>query len=204
MSSTTIVRVKSSFKAKVLVVGASDSGKNSFCSNYSDNFSRKFRETIGVDIYIREETRADGKITTLSCWNCAPQKKFHYYYSKFFRGALGALVFFDVSNKESYDETKKWIDRVRKHIDGIPIILIGNKIDLERKVSYEEAFQFANQERLAAYIETSVKLNINTSETFSLLNEIIFDFIRSGKSVFNVKNLNPSIKLKIDALRKDY
>ena len=204
MSSTTLVKVKSSFKLKVLVVGAANSGKNSFCSKFTDNFSKKFRETIGVDIYIREETGANGQVMTFSCWNCAPQKRFHYCYSKFFRGALGAYILFDVSNRESFREVKNWINEVRRYVNGIPIILIGNKIDLEREVSYDEAFQYANEEKLAAYIETSTKDNVNISETFSLLNDIIYDFIRSGESVFNKDNLDPSIKLKIDALRNDY
>jgi small GTP-binding protein len=204
MSSTTLVKVKTSFKLKVLVVGAANSGKNSFCSKYSDNFSKKFRETIGVDIYIREETGSHGQVMTFSCWNCAPQKRFHHYYSKFFRGALGALILFDLSRRESYNEIKNWIEKIRKYVDGIPIILIGNKVDLERKVSYEESFQFADQEKLAAYIETSAKSDINISETFSLLNDIICDFIKSGESIFNVEALNPSTKLKIDALRNNF
>jgi len=204
MSSTTSVKVKSSLKVKVLVLGAANSGKNSFCSKFTDNFSKKFRETIGVDIFIREETRLNGQITTFSCWNCAPQKKFHYYYSKFFRGAQGAFILFDVSNRESYEEIKNWINEVRKHVDGIPIILIGNKIDLERKVFYDEVLQYANEKNLAAYIEISAKDNINISEAFRLLNEIIYDFIRSGERVFNTDDMDPSIKLKIDALRFDY
>ena len=204
MSSTTLVKVRSSFKSKVLVIGNANTGKNSFCSKYSDNFSKKFRETIGVDIYIREETGANGQFMTFSCWNCAPQKRFHYCYSKFFRGALGAFILFDVNNLESFKDVKNWINEVRKHVNGIPIILIGNKIDLERKVFYDEALQYANEKKLAAYIETSVKDNINISETFSLLNDIIYDFIRSGESVFNPDVMDPSIKLKIDALRYDY
>jgi small GTP-binding protein len=204
MSSSTLVKVKSSFKLKILVVGAANSGKHSFCSKYSDNFSQKFRDIIGVDIYVREETRADGQVTTFSCWNCAPQKKFHYYYSKFFRGALGALILFDISDRGSYEEVEYWINEVRKYIDGIPIILIGNKVDLERKVAYEDVLQFANQKKLAAYIETSTKDDVNISVTFSLLNDIIYNFIRSGESVFNTDDLDPSIKLKIDALRNNY
>lgn len=203
MSSSTLAKVKSSFKLKILVVGAANSGKHSFCSKYSDNFSQKFRDIIGVDIYVREETRADGQLTTLSCWSCAPQKRFHYYHSKFFRGALGALIFFDISDRESYEKVKYWINEVRKYVDGIPIILIGNKVDLERKVTYEDAFQFANQKKLAAYIETSTKDDVNISVTFSLLNDIIYNFIRSGESVFNTDDLDPSIKLKIDALRNN-
>lgn len=204
MSSTTLVKVKSSFKLKIIVVGAVNSGKSSFCSKYSNNFRQKFREVIGVDISIREETQENGQKVTFCCWNCAPQEKFHNYYSTFFRGALGALVFFDVSNRESYEEIKDWILRIRENVDGIPIFLIGNKIDLEQQVSYEEAFHFAKQENLAGFIETSTKNNINISETFNLLNEIIYDFIKSGESTFKVDHLDPSIKLKINALRVDY
>ena len=204
MSISTLVKVKSSFKLKVLVVGAANSGKNSFCSMCSNNFTKKFREIIGVDIFVRDESQEDGKKITYCFWNCSPKEKFHHCYSKFFRGAIGALVFYDVSNRESYEEIKDWILRLRENFDGIPIFLIGNKIDLERKVSYKEALQFANQENLVAFIETSAKKRINISETFSLLNEIIYDFAKSGENIFNANHLDPSIKLKIDALRVDY
>ena len=204
MSISTLVKVKSSFKLKVLVVGAANSGKYSFCSMCSNNFTHKFREIIGVDIFVRDESQEDGKKITYCFWNLSPREKFHHCYSKFFRGAIGALVFFDVSNRESYEEIKDWISRLKENIDGVPIFLIGNKIDLERKVTYEEAFQFANQENLVAYIETSAKKRINISGTFSLLNAVIYDFANSEEIRFNANNLDPSIKLKIDALRIDY
>ena len=202
MSLAALVKVKSTYKIKILVVGSKNSGKTSFCSKYSDSFSKRFRETIGVDIFVKEELLPDGKFATLSCWNCASQKRFNSSQSLFFRGALGAFVLFSVNDLESYVVAKKYIEDIRKLINGIPILLIGNKIDLEseRQVSYNEVKEYANKLKLAGYIETSTKDDINISKAYAVLSEIIYIYLRSGRKEFDVNSLDLKIRNKIDDL----
>ncbi|MBY9017676.1 MAG: GTP-binding protein [Candidatus Lokiarchaeota archaeon] len=202
MSLAALVKVKSSFKLKILVVGSANSGKTSFCSKYSDSFSQRFRETIGVDIFVKEELLPDGKFATLSCWNCASQKRFNSSQSLFFRGALGAFVLFSVNNLESYEVAKRYIEDIRKRVNSIPILLIGNKIDLEseRRVNYYEVKEYANKLKLAGYIETSTKDDINISKAYAVLSEIIYIYLRSGIKEFDVDILDPNIRNKIDDL----
>ncbi|MHA1105732.1 MAG: Rab family GTPase [Promethearchaeota archaeon] len=202
MSLAALVKVKSSYKIKILVVGSKNSGKTSFCSKYSDSFSKRFRETIGVDIFVKEELLPDGKFATLSCWNCASQKRFNSSQSLFFRGALGAFVLFSVNDLESYGVAKKYIKDIRKLVNGIPILLIGNKIDLEneRQVSYNEVKEYANKLKLAGYIETSTKDDINIAKAYAVLSEIIYLYLRSGRKEFDVNSLDSKIRNKIDNL----
>ena len=202
MSLAALVKVKSSFKLKILVVGSVNSGKTSFCSKYSDSFSKRFRETIGVDIYVKEELLPDGKIATLSCWNCATHKRFHSSQSFFFRGALGAFVLFSVNDLESYGLAKKYIEDIRTHVNGIPILLIGNKIDLEneRQVNYNEVKEYTKKLKLAGYIETSTKDDVNILKAYAVLSEIVYLYLRSGNKEFDVNSLDLKIRNQIDDL----
>ena len=202
MSLAALVKVKSTYKLKILVVGSANSGKSSFCSKYSNSFSNRFRETIGVDIYVKDELLPDGKFATLSCWNCASNKKFHSSQSIFFRGALGAFVLFSVNNINSYNIAKRYVKEIREQIDGIPILLVGNKIDLEhqRKVKYNDAKLFAKNQNLAGYIETSAKEDINISKAYAVLSEIVYQFLRSGEKEFDIDNLDIEIRKKIENL----
>lgn len=110
---------------------------------------------------------------------------------------------FDITNLESFKEVKLWVLSVRKYINNIPIILMGNKVDLnyKRVITYEEAKKFAEKEKFAAYIETSVKENVNIIETLELLNDMIYYRLKSGKKTFNPSNLDNSLKLKINNLK---
>jgi len=202
MSLATLVKVRSSFKLKILVVGSANSGKTSFCSKYSNSFSQRFRETIGVDIYVKDELLPDGKFVTLSCWNCASQEKFYSSYSTFFRGALGAFVLFSVNDLESFRVAKKYIEEIRTRINGIPILLIGNKVDLEkeRQVDYNQAKEYAHKLNLAGYIETSTKEDINISKAYAVLSEIVYFYIHSGRKEFDINNLDLKTQKKIDEL----
>jgi small GTP-binding protein len=182
MSLAALVKVKSSYKLKILVVGSANSGKTTFCSKYSDSFSKRFRETIGVDIYVKEELLPNGKFATLTCWNCASHKRFYSSQSFFFRGALGAFVLFSVNDLKSYEVAKQYIGDIRKIVNGIPILLIGNKIDLEneRKISYRDVMDYSKKVDLAGYLETSSKDDINVAKAYTSLSEFIYLFLQSG------------------------
>lgn len=192
-----------SYKVKILILGSVNSGKSLLSSKYTLGFTHSSKYSIGVDISVKDFTLPNGEKITNICWTFAPQERFQYYWSKFFRGALGAIILFDITNLESFKEVKLWVLSVRKYINSIPIILMGNKVDLnyKRAITYEEAKKFAEKEKFAAYIETSVKENVNIIETLELLNEIIYYHLKSGKETFNPTDLDKSLKIKINNLK---
>ncbi|TKJ26970.1 MAG: hypothetical protein CEE42_03880 [Promethearchaeota archaeon Loki_b31] len=192
-----------SYKVKILILGSANSGKSLLSSKYTLGFTHSSKYSIGVDISVKDFTLPNGERITDTCWTFAPQARFQNYWSNFFRGALGAIILFDITNPESLKEVKLWVFSVRKHINCIPIILMGNKVDLnyKRAITYEEAKKFAEKEKFAAYIETSVKENVNIIETLELLNEIIYYHIKSGKETFNPLDLDNSFKIKIKNLK---
>lgn len=194
------------YKVKILLLGASDSGKISFCSKYSNGFSKTFEQSIGVDIFVREEEYPDGEDITYSCWVCAPERRFEYYWPKFFRGASGVFIMFDVTNRESFNEVKFWYEIVKKNLGLIPVMLLGNKIDLvsKRVVEFKEAKSIAEELEIAAYLDISVKKNINVSESFELLNGIIYSFLSSDKEEFHPNDLDNNIRNRINELSSVY
>jgi small GTP-binding protein len=194
------------YKVKILLLGASDSGKISFCSKYSSGFSKTFEQSIGVDIFVREEEYPDGEDITYSCWVCAPERRFEYYWPKFFRGASGVFIMFDVTNRESFKEVNFWYETVKKNLGLIPVMLLGNKIDLisKRVVEFKEAKSIAEEFEIAAYLDISVKKNINVSESFEILNGIIYSFLSSDKEEFHPNDLDSNIRNRINELSSVY
>lgn len=194
------------YKVKLLFLGASDSGKLSFCSKYSNGFSKTFEQSLGVDIFVREEDYPDGEQITYSCWVCSPERRFEYYWPKFFRGASGVFIFFDVSNRDSFKEVAFWDTIVKENLGFIPIILLGNKVDLKSKrvVGFQEAKALAEELEFAAYLDLSVKESINVSESFELLTGIIYSFLTSEKEDFHPYDLEPGIKSKINKSSVEY
>lgn len=171
-----VTKQLSSYKVKILILGSKNSGKHLLCGKYAKGFGKRFDHSLGVDIYVRKLRRPDGELITLACWACSPQIRFQYYWPKFFRGSLGAIILFDITDSKSFQEARTLLTHTRKYLGDIPIILLGNKIDLDEKrvISFEQANKFAEKEKISAYIESSVKDDINITETLELLNEIIY------------------------------
>jgi small GTP-binding protein len=194
------------YKIKILLLGASESGKISFCTKYSNGFSKTFEQSLGVDIFVREEVYPDGEEMTYACWVCAPQRRFEYYWPKFFRGASGVFIMFDVTSRASFYEVNFWYKTIKKNLGLVPMILLGNKVDLikNRVVDFKEAKKLAEHLEIAAYLDISVKENINVSESFDLLNGIIYNFMKSEKKEFHPFDLDIDIKEKIDQLSVQY
>lgn len=95
--------------------------------------------------------------------------------SAYYRGAVGALLVYDITKRQSFDHIPRWLEELRSHADrNIVIMLIGNKTDLEdqRAVTTEDAREFAQKENLF-FLETSALEATNVENAFeSVLTEI--------------------------------
>ena len=101
----------------------------------------------------------------------------------YYRGVNGILLFYDITDRNSFEDVNRWLDDIKEWAnENAKILLIGNKIDLEneRKVTYEEGQEFAKAHNLL-FIEISVKTNYNVQESIELLTkEIIKVFVSQG------------------------
>lgn len=109
----------------------------------------------------------DNKSIKTQIWDTAGQERYRAITSAYYRGALGALLVYDISNKNSYDNIEKWLRELREHADpNIVLMLVGNKCDLDlKKVRTEDAALFAEKNSLA-FLETSALNSTNVELAF--------------------------------------
>jgi len=151
---------------KILVCGASGVGKSSLLLKYCDDqFSESYISTIGVDFKIKQ-IEVNNKICKLQIWDTAGQERFATIVSSYFRGAHGIILVYDIHDQQSFGELKNWLDNINHYApQNIPIMLVGNKSDLQRNVQIEDARNFAKSHGME-YCEISAKNGENLNNMF--------------------------------------
>lgn len=160
---------------KLLLIGDSGVGKSCLLLRFADNtYTDSYISTIGVDFKIRT-LEIDGKTVKLQIWDTAGQERYRAITSAYYRGAVGALLVYDISKHVTYENVVRWLKELRDHADSnIVIMLVGNKSDLRhlRAVPTEEAKAFAAENGLS-FIETSALDASNVELAFqNILTEI--------------------------------
>ena len=173
---------------KVLLLGDSDVGKSSLILRYTDEtFNSKLVNSIGVDFTMKKK-EIDGKVIKVQIWDTAGHERFRSITYSYYRGANAIIIVFDLSDKKSFINITEWLKQIGKHAkENVFMFLVGNKSDLvdERKVTYEEAKQYADEHELP-YIETSAKEGININELFD---SSIKSFLTNAKNFGGDKNI---------------
>ena len=141
----------------VVLIGDSGVGKSNLLSRFTRNeFNLDSKSTIGVEFATRS-IQVDAKTIKAQIWDTAGQERYRAITSAYYRGAVGALLVYDISKHQTYENVTRWLKELRDHADSnIVIMLVGNKSDLKhlRAVPTEEAKQFASENNLS-FIETS-------------------------------------------------
>uniref|UniRef100_A0A3Q2VBX5 small monomeric GTPase n=1 Tax=Haplochromis burtoni TaxID=8153 RepID=A0A3Q2VBX5_HAPBU len=150
---------------KVVLIGDSGVGKSNLLSRFTRNeFNLESKSTIGVEFATRS-IQVDGKTI----------KRYRAITSAYYRGAVGALLVYDIAKHLTYENVDRWLKELRDHADNnIVIMLVGNKSDLRhlRAVPTDEARAFAEKNTIS-FIETSALDSTNVEEAFkSILTEI--------------------------------
>ncbi|XP_010498208.1 PREDICTED: ras-related protein RABA6b-like isoform X2 [Camelina sativa] len=154
---------------KAVLIGDSAVGKSNLLSRFSrDEFRLDSKPTIGVDFAYRSVRVAD-KTIKAQIWDTAGQERFRAITSSYYRGALGALLIYDITRRTTFENIKKWLSELRgfSNPDTVVIVLVGNKSDLRqsREVEEEEGQSLAESEGLY-FLETSALENQNVEEAF--------------------------------------
>ena len=140
-----------------MLIGDSGVGKSNLLSRFTRNeFNLDSKSTIGVEFATRS-IQVDTKTIKAQIWDTAGQERYRAITSAYYRGAVGALLVYDISKHPTYENVTRWLKELRDHADSnIVIMLVGNKSDLRhlRAVPTEEAKQFATDNNLS-FIETS-------------------------------------------------
>jgi small GTP-binding protein len=163
------------FLFKIVLIGDSGVGKSNLLSRFTRNeFNLESKSTIGVE-FATKSIQTDNKTIKAQIWDTAGQERYRAITSAYYRGAVGALLVYDISKRVSYENVPRWLKELRDHADqNIVIMLVGNKKDLRhmRQVTTEEAKAFCEQHSLF-FIETSALSDNNVTRAFeTILKEI--------------------------------
>ncbi|KAG1653832.1 Ras-related protein Rab-11B [Nymphon striatum] len=159
----------------VVLIGDSGVGKSNLLSRFTRNeFNLESKSTIGVEFATRS-IQVDGKTIKAQIWDTAGQERYRAITSAYYRGAVGALLVYDIAKHLTYENVERWLRELRDHADqNIVIMLVGNKSDLRhlRAVPTDEAKSFAERNNLS-FIETSALDSTNVETAFhNILTEI--------------------------------
>ena len=163
---------------KILLLGDSTVGKTCFLLRYmDDSFLDLHMATIGLDYRLKTMILEDQKIVKVQLWDTAGQDKFRAITRNYYKGANGIILIFDVTNENSYENIKKWVNEIKEEIsENVEIVLIGNKIDnvKDRIISKEKGNKLA-EEIGVKFFETSAKTGEGINESVFFLVKKIFE-----------------------------
>ncbi|KAI9176942.1 hypothetical protein LWI28_008940 [Acer negundo] len=180
---------------KVVLIGDSGVGKSNLLSRFTRNeFCLESKSTIGVEFATRT-LQVEGRTVKAQIWDTAGQERYRAITSAYYRGALGALLVYDVTKPTTFENVSRWLKELRDHADAnIVIMMIGNKTDLKhlRAVATEDAQSYAEKEGLS-FIETSALEAINVEKAFQTILSEIYRII-SKKSLSSGEPAAANIK----------
>ena len=170
------------YLAKILFIGSYAVGKTSVRRNWcGQKFEESYLATIGVDFSILDIELSEDITWKLNLWDLAGQASYQSVTRSFLTHPNGIIVVFDVTREDTKAAIFNWLDRVyneNRHIQhSIPVIVLGNKIDLTPGVSSDitnySTFDLQNYDKIdftkLNYIPTSAKLGENLEEAFNIL-----------------------------------
>lgn len=167
---------------KCVIIGDSGVGKSNLLSRFTkDEFSKDSKSTIGVEFATRQ-IQHDGKTIEAQVWDTAGQERYRAITAAYYRGAIGALLVYDITKRESFENCERWLRELRAHADpSIVAMLVGNKCDLRhmKQVDVEDAKDFAEDNNLA-FIETSALDATNVDLAFETILIEIYRIVRKN------------------------
>ncbi|CAO3696992.1 unnamed protein product [Rhizopus stolonifer] len=161
---------------KIIIIGDSGVGKSNLLLRYTSNgFLQDSRSTIGVE-FATKTLKIDNNVIKAQLWDTSGQERYKAITSAFYRGAVGALLVYDITRKSSFDHISQWLEELREYTeDNIPLLMVGNKLDLAdkgRAVSTEEAKEYALDSNML-FFEASAYDATNVNSAFeSMFNQI--------------------------------
>ena len=184
---------------RYIIVGDIAVGKSCILLQFTDNKFRVQHElTVGVE-FGAKTIELNNKTIKIQIWDTAGQEAFQAITRTYYKGAVGALLVYDITRRDTFTHVTKWLEEVKMNSSkSICVILIGNKKDLEdkRQVTYEEGENFAKENGLM-FLETSAKTAYNVVEAFNLSAQAILNNIERNGTDPNTINKN-SVKLGLD------
>jgi len=158
---------------KLLLIGDSGVGKSCLLLRFADDvFNDTYVTTIGVDFKVRSLNVGQTRVR-LQLWDTAGQERFRTITSSYYRRADAFIVVYDVTDKESFNNVRPWLQEIEKYTSGgLPKLIVGNKSDLsgKRVVETEEGAKLAESLGID-FLEASARSADNVEKAFTGLVE---------------------------------
>ncbi|XP_049847934.1 uncharacterized protein LOC126304989 [Schistocerca gregaria] len=169
------------YMCKLLLLGDSGVGKSALMMRFADgSFKGSFMSTVGIDFKMKTVT-IDGKRVKIQIWDTAGQERFRTITKTYYRGANGYILVYDVTNQESFDRVKYWLNEIKKNgNENVYKTIVGNKADLsdQRAVKFEDGENFSKEVNIP-FIETSAKDGLNVEGLFTTMTQKFVKFAAS-------------------------
>ena len=162
---------------KLILIGDSAVGKTSLIQRYVMNkFDSVYKSTIGCD-FLAKTVFVQKVEYNLQIWDTAGHERFSSMTTSYYRGSDGAVIVFDVTNTNSFNNVENWIDEYKKAMHGrdVPIIICGNKVDLHNRMISAETARTWCSNRNYSYIETSAATSQGVRDLFMEVVKVIVD-----------------------------
>jgi len=157
----------SDYCIKLLLIGDSNVGKSSLLIRFSEGkFSPYLMGNAGIDVKTKYVDLLNKKIK-LEIWDTAGHERFRSITGQYYKGAMGIILVYDVSERKSFENVGEWMNQIDKETtDGLVVkLLVGNKIDLDRVVTTEEGIELSEKYNMP-FLETSAKDASNVEDSF--------------------------------------
>ncbi|KAI8384980.1 ras family-domain-containing protein [Radiomyces spectabilis] len=167
------------FLYKIVIIGDSGVGKSNLLSRFTSNeFNLESKSTIGVE-FATKNLKIEEHTIKAQIWDTSGQERYRAITGAYYRGAVGALLVYDITRQSSFQNVDHWLKELREHCDNdISLMLVGNKSDLadNRAVSTEEAKEYATDLEML-FFETSALDATNVDVAFQTIFQRIYDKI---------------------------
>ena len=182
-------------KYKVIIIGDSGIGKTTIMNSYLKKTIKNPISTIGTEYSNIKFSKYDQE---LQVWDCAGQEKFRSLVKLYYRGAKACIFTFDLSNINSLHSINDyWLENVKKNADeDCVFLLVGNKSDLTKNTNYDLINELCSKYNMD-YIETSATKNINITNVFENLSDILYAKYILNKRNYHSTDLNYNQNIKI-------
>ena len=153
-------------KLKIILLGNGSVGKTSLSNRYTvDRFSSTYKPSLGVDFMVKRENY-EGRKIKIMVFDTAGQEYISTLRKRYYTGAHGAVIVYDITSRKSFEDLDKWVSEVKGEVGDIKTVFVGNKIDLDdRQVSTEEAKAYAEKNH-GLYFESSAKFGDGVRDIF--------------------------------------
>jgi small GTP-binding protein len=166
---------------KIMILGDSSVGKTTLANRYVTGVFTDVKMTVGVNFYVKRITFGKKRIR-LQLWDMGGEKRFRFLLPTYCLGSAGALYVYDITRENTLDNIHEWIKIIKDHNGNIPIMLVGNKVDLEahnRQVPRTKGIEVAKKMGCIGFVEISAKTGANVEDAFEAISNLMLKSIKN-------------------------